>query len=159
MRPEEYIKKMTELSEKKYALLKEMLVLTRSQTAAIAEENISNLERLIQNKQERINRIDKLDDEFRFCFMQLKKTLKVDKLDEVKEMKIAGAKELQDIVRQITEIIMEISEIEKKNNDAVRKLMAATAAEIKKINQGKTANNAYKRSQGMTPSYFIDKKR
>ncbi|HHW01027.1 MAG TPA: flagellar protein FlgN [Clostridiaceae bacterium] len=160
MQPEEYIKRMTELSQKKYALLKEMLLFTKSQTAAIADENMKNLERLIQNKQERIEGIDKLDDEFKSCFMQLKQALNVDKLDEIKDMKISGVKELQDVIGQITEILKEISEIEKKNSDEIKKKMAATAVEIKKINQSKTINSAYKSSpQSMVPSYFIDKKR
>ncbi|NMA65585.1 MAG: flagellar protein FlgN [Clostridiaceae bacterium] len=159
MQQEEYIKRMTELSQKKYVLLKEMLVLTKSQTSAIANENMNDLERLIQSKQERIERIDKLDDEFKTCYLKLKELLKVNKLDEIKEMKIAGVKELQDTVGQIAEIIKEISEIENKNKDEIKKIMALTAVEIKKINQGKTANSAYKPSQSMAPSYFIDKKR
>lgn len=158
MQPEEYIKRMTELSQKKYMLLKEMLIFTRGQTSAIANENINDLERLIQNKQERIDQIDKLDNDFNDCFLRLKQVLKVDKLDEVKEMNIDGVKELQNVIGQIMEIAKKISEIEKQNSDELKKLMAATAVEIKKLNQGKTINNAYKFNQSMAPSYFIDKK-
>jgi len=150
---------MTELSQKKYALLKEMLMFTKGQTSAIADGNINNLQRLIENKQERIEQIDKLDDEFKTCFQRLKLVLKIDKLDELRETEIGGVKELQNVVGLITELIKEISEIEKKNSDELKKLMAATAVEIKKLNQGKTINNAYKRNQTMAPSYFIDKKR
>jgi len=158
MQPEEYIKRMTELSQKKYALLQEMLIFTRGQTSAIANENINDLGRLIQNKQERIDQIDKLDNDFNDCFLRLKQVLKVDKLDEVKEMNIDGVKELQNVIAQIMEIAKKISEIEKQNSDELKKLMAATAVEIKKLNQGKAVNNAYKRNQSMAPSYFIDKK-
>lgn len=159
MLPEEYIKKMTELSLRKFALLKEMLVLTKGQANAISHQDIDSLQRLTGDKQGRIDSINKLDDEFQACFLKLKQVLKVDKLREIKDGKIAGAKELQSAIGQVMSLVKEISDIEKRNNADVKKMMDATALEIKKINQGKVANNAYKSGIGKAPSYFIDSKK
>lgn len=159
MLPEEYIKRMIDISVKKHTLLKEMLMFTKGQANAISNEDIDNLERLTGEKQVRIDTIDKLDDEFQVYFLRLKRVLKVEKLNEIKAGKIAGTSELQDVAGRVMDLIREISDIEKKNNADARKMMDATALEIKKINQGKKANNAYMSGPGKAPSYFIDSKK
>ena len=157
--PERYVERLLELSNKKYLLLKEMLLLTQNQSETINEDGVDALVRLIDEKQQYINGIDKLDEEFNFYFKRLKQVLKVESLDELRMSGIKGTKELQQVVGKILEIINDISTLDTRNNSEAKKLLGNFENEIKKINQGKKVNTAYTYGFKHSPSYYIDKKK
>ncbi|MCX7920754.1 MAG: flagellar protein FlgN [Clostridia bacterium] len=158
--PEMYMDRLTEISNKKYDLLKEMLLLTKEQALVITEDSLEKLQAFIVQKQEIIERINKLDEEFDVYFQRLKQELKVKNLDEMQAHNIKGTAELKSIVSDIMRLIGEISEIENQNNCKAKELLDSLGNEIKKINHAKVANSAYKGGTGFpTPSYFIDRKK
>lgn len=160
MEPDKYVERLRELSGKKHVLLKDMLELTRAQSLTINEDGIENLQKLINDKQAIISKINMIDEEFEVYFTRLKQQLKVKNLDEVKEPGIAGIKELKQTIGQIMSTMQEIGRIEKENNDKVKKLMDAFTEEIKKLNLGKKINTAYNPGTLMKPpSYFVDQKK
>ncbi|RCX14786.1 FlgN protein [Anaerobacterium chartisolvens] len=160
MTPEKYVDRLLELSSQKYKLLEEILLLTRQQAATIREDELKRLEDFIASKQEKIDSIDKIDEEFNVYFQRLKHQLKIKSLDQLKDHEIGGIRDLQAIVGKVMSIIAEISKLEKANGAQAQKLLSSLGDEIKKINQGKKMNSAYNPNPVFQPpSYFIDKKK
>lgn len=157
--PEKYVQRLNEILGKKLIFLKDILSLTRDQETSIGEENIDGLEKLIDAKQEKIDAIDKLDEEFSVYFQRLKTVLKVDSLSELNASGIAGAKELKLTVSEVVEVISAIEVLEKKNNVSAKKLLDSIGGEVRKLNQGIKFNRAYIPAPMQTTSYFIDKKK
>lgn len=160
MTPEEYIQRLTENSEKKLKLLKELLLLTQNQTNAIQNENVENLNKLIDAKQSRLDEIDKIDEEFNVYFLRLKQFLKIKTLDEIKDQSIKGVKELQMVVSNVINIIKEISDLDGQNQTKANDVLKNWKNEIQLMNLGKKTDRAYNPPPvGQPPSYFIDKKK
>lgn len=158
------IERLNELLFKKKVLLLDILALTRAQTEAIAEDSLDSLNNLINSKQLKIDEVNKLDEEFGAHYSRLKSTMGISSLDQLDNAKLEsgaseGAKQLKDLTAGILNVIRSISEVEKENSQKSNKLLAQFGSEIKKINLGKKANNAYKSGSISAPSYFLDKKK
>lgn len=157
--PEKYMQRLLEVSQKKYNLLKDMLDITRLQEETINEDSLEELDKNIGQKQEKIDQINKIDEEFDVYFQRLKKELKVTNLDELKDCSIKGAKELKECIAKITGLIGQICELEKLNNNKAKDLLDSIGNKIKNINQGKKVSSAYTPGPVQIPSYYIDKKK
>ncbi len=164
MLPEQYIEILNGLLSKKKAILLDILTLTGAQSDAITEDGMDRLDRLIKEKQLKIDEIDKLDEEFEANCKKLKASLGISSLDQLDAERlggdaIKGAKRLKSQTTEILDVIRNISEMEKVNGLKSKRLLDHFGSEIKKINQGKKANNAYKSGPYNVPSYFVDKKK
>jgi hypothetical protein len=147
--PEKYIERLNELLLKKRALLLDILSLTQAQTEAIAEDSLNSLDDLINSKGLKIDAVNKLDEEFGIYCLKLKSALGISKLDQLDATVLGGnasegAKQLKGLTAGILDLIRSISEVEKGNSQKSNKLLEQFGNEIKKINQGRKANNAYK---------------
>lgn len=158
--PELCIQRVIEASNKKYSCLQELILLTRAQTEAISEEGMEGLEKLIGEKQVKIDEIDKVDRDFGVYVDLLKQTLGVSKLDEIKNPGLKGLKELKQITGQIMELLNEINALERQNNEKAKSLLDDLGAKIRQIREGKKLNNLYNTGAGIIPpAYFVDKKK
>ena len=160
--PVEYIERLNELLEKKKALLADILGITRAQTEAVTEDGMAGLSDLIKNKQLKIDEINKLDEEFGIYYQRLKSTLEISRMDQIDAEKLDGAaqaRRLKELTAEILDVIRDIAVIERENSRKSKKLLEKFGNEIKKINQGKRANNAYKPGAFGVPSYFVEKKK
>jgi len=159
MTPEKYIARLTEILQKKLLILQDILMLTEAQTGTINEDGIEDLRKLIDEKQVKIDSVNKLDEEFAVYFQRLKSSLKITRLDELDASGIKGAGRLKEATAEILCMIGRISEVEKQNNIKSKELLDRLGGEVKKINLGKRANSAYAHGPINIPSYFIDKKK
>ena len=159
MAPEEYIKRLIEISGEKLERFGRLHKLTQSQSGAIEAEDLGLLEGLVAEKQVEINEINKLDEEFDVYFRRLKGVLGGESLDRVTNADIKSAKELKRIVAAIMDSAREIEALEKQNSEDARRLLDKFGGEIKRINQGIKASSAYIPEPAKPPSYFIDKKK
>lgn len=159
MNPEEYISRLTEVSNKKLVLLKDLLSLTQAQSGTINENQILELQELVDKKKAGIEKIDKLDEEFRVYFQRLKQTLQVKSLDEIDGKKISGVKELQEVIGNIMKLLKGITVIDSENSEKANDLLNSLSGEMKKISQTKKLGSAYTMPVSAPPSYFIDKKK
>lgn len=160
--PVEYIERLNELLEKKKALLADILGITRAQADTVTEDGMAGLSDLIKNKQLKIDEINKLDEEFGIYYQRLKSALGISRLDQIDAEKLDGAaqaRRLKELTAEILDVIRDIAVIERENSRKSKKLLEKFGNEIKKINQGKKANNAYKPGAFGVPSYFVDKKK
>jgi len=157
--PEKYIERLIDILKKKHVLLRSILSLTQAQSSQINEDSIEELQKLIDEKQHVIDDINKLDEEFSVYFVRLKTTLKINSLDELNAAEVEGTRHLKEITAGIINLITEISEIEKTNDDKSKEVLGKLGGEIKKINQGLKVNSTYSPRPANTASYFIDKKK
>jgi hypothetical protein len=154
------IGKMTELLAGKKSLLAEMLELTREQTDAIEERSLDRLQKLIEEKQKKIDEIDRLDAEFTTHLEKLKTAAGVKNLGELDASRFPGAGELKRATDGVISLVEEISSVEKVNAAKSMELFEELGAQVKKINQAKKLSNAYNKPDAAgAPSYFIDKKK
>ena len=162
MTPEEYVKKLIQLSLNKLELLGQVLEETRRQSTVITEDSIEALQKSIDAKQELIDRIDKSDEAFSVYFERLKSIKKVNSLDQLNVHDIDGLSELRQIIEKIVNTLREIENVEQYNNKQAHNVLDKLATEIKKINNGKVATSAYRASKynavAATTTYFDTKK-
>lgn len=154
-----HIDRMLEISRKKYILLQDMLALTKNQAGAINEDGLEDLQKLIDEKQKCIEKIDRLDEEFNVYFRRFKSVMGVSRLSELDASGVKGARELQDVTGEILNLIREIGELEKLNNIKAENLFNHFGNEIKKINLGKKMNSVYVPKQQNPPAIYFDKKK
>lgn len=164
MTPGKYMELLNNLLSEKKAVLLDILALTEAQSDAITEDGMDRLDGLNKGKQLKIDEIDKLDEEFEANCEKLKASLGISRLDQLDTAKlgddaIKDAKQLKSQTAEILDVIRNISEMEKDNSLKSKRLLDHFGSEIKKINQGKKANNAYKPEPYNVPSYFLDKKK
>jgi len=156
---DDYIKELIRILNKKMNLLEQIFDLTNSQSPAIDDEDIGRLESLVAEKQDRIDAINKLDEEFDAYFTRLKSLLNIKRMDELKTDEIPGAAELKQVVGKAAAIARKISEVEAKNNEKAKALLNKLGEEIKGINRMKKANQAYASGPSKPQAHFIDKKK
>ena len=154
-----YFERMTEILIKKRALMNELLELTRDQSGLIQSDTLDALRRLIEEKQSRIDNIDRLDEEFGVYMERLKMTAGVKSLDELDVKAFPAAAALKIVTGEILGLIKEISGLEKQNSEKSKELLSNIGAEIQKLNRGKIINKAYAPGPINAPSYFLDKKK
>jgi hypothetical protein len=159
MSADTYFERLNEILEKKKVLLQDMFSLTEAQTPAITSDSLDVLQRLIEEKQQKIDAIDKLDEEFGVYFERLKTTLKVKKLEDIDASVFPAAGRLKEVTAEILGLVGRISGIEKHNSENSKKLLDTIGSKIKQLNQGKKINNAYRATPQSTASYFLDKKK
>lgn len=156
---EKCIISMNEVLSKKSSFLQELFDLTQNQSVAINDGNVAELNRLVDCKQEKIDSINKLDEEFKAYFERLKSILGVASLELLDAGRVPGAGELRSKVAEIIVLVKKISDIEVANSQAAKKLLSSLGSQVKKLNQGMKLSNAYTPAKLDRGSYFIDKKK
>ncbi len=158
--PEQYIQKLIEISDKKLNIVKEILNLTRMQSAIINENGADKLNRLIELKQQQIDQISELDEAFDVYYGRLKSVLGVQSIEEISMVKFDRAAELKQIITDISNATKQIQVFEIENKNQVQAVLDNLASEIRKVKQHKMVNNGYNVAAKLDkPSYFIDKKK
>lgn len=155
---ENNLNNLYELSQKKLALMNEILQITKEQESCIKAEDFDALGKTINDKQLRIDKIDEIDKEFNDIFKDIKDKYKVGSIDQLKDYDKFRVKKLQDCISEIMNTVKETMDIEKRNNDRVKMLKDKIAMNIKKVNQGKLINTAYRNAKNIQAPSFYDNK-
>ena len=74
---EKHFEKLVEVSREKQIKLEELLFLTNAQSKAIEEEGIENIEKLLNDKQKKIEEINKNDEEFYVYYEKIKEMIRI----------------------------------------------------------------------------------
>lgn len=159
MQTQELVNQMIALSGKKLEMLKQLKQFSEKQNEAFKMQQLDDVEKILNKKDEIINYIKKLDDAFLKISDALKKLLGIDSLTRLQDTGIEGGKELQELIDKITKLVEDIIDIEKQGYERAVNLQNDFNKEIKNLNAGKKITNAYYAKPLDTPSYFIDKKK
>lgn len=157
---EEYVENLNRCLIYKKSLLLEILQITREQTSSIDQNDYDKLGCLVGNKQEKIDEVNKLDEEFENYFKDLKLLLGIQSFENRGLFNITGMRELKNMVGEINTVLKDIQELELENNKKIKIAYNEVKDQIKNINSNKNLTNAYL-TTGATESvsYFIDKKK
>jgi hypothetical protein len=112
--PEKYVDRMLEVTNNKYRLLDEILIMTKEQALHMNEEGIGALEKIMADKQLKIDEINKLDDQFNVYFQRMKIELKVKSLDEIQSLPVGGALELKESVKNVMGLLKEYPKLKRR---------------------------------------------
>ena len=126
----------------------------------ILNEDLEYIFKSLNDKQKKIEEINKKDEDFDACYKKIKQKYGIENLEDLNTLNMKEARKLQEVVDEIRKILREIYELEKKNGEKVKEILSNLSGEIKKINQGKKVSNVYGSDfESSASSYFIDQKK
>lgn len=151
------IDELISLSREKNQLINEMYNFTKGQKEEIKKEDMDNLNKILDNKDNLIKEINKLDRTFLTIFSQIKKDENIENIDELDVQLYPNLKELKDIVTEISSTLVAISLLDEENNNNIKKKIEETKMELRKVKDGQRAYKGY--NVPMTGSILIDEKK
>lgn len=146
------------ITEKKKAF-ESLMELTLVQKKDIEENNAENIEKLVRQKQQIIDRVDEMDIAFSEGFALLKKQLKINDLEKADLSGYPMLKELKLKVADIMSYAKEIMAIEEENRGKLSSMLSDMKKDIKQINVGKRSIKAYENKPTYNDGIYIDKKK
>lgn len=156
------LRDLAKLTDNKIEHLKDILDITYKQKEAVYQQNIDILTKYVKEKQQHIDAIDKLDEEFQSIYDGIRDELKSDKFEQEMAMSAEETglyREFKQKVQEVQNIVKVICGVEKENNENVNRIMEELKGKIRSINAAKRGYKAYKSVPAMTDGVFIDKKR
>lgn len=153
----EQIDELISISEEKNRLLFEMQEITKRQKEKIKEEDMEKLNEILDEKDNIIKEINKLDISFLSIFSRIKKDENIQDIDQLDIKKYPNLKELKKIVKEVSSTLIAISLIDEENNKSMKKKLEETKMEIRKIKDGKKAYKGYNTT--IIGSILIDEKK
>ena len=144
---------MLALANEKYLQMMELLQLTKEQTAALAAEDVDQLGRNVESKQNIIDRVNFLDAKYQ--------ELKAQQLSEENASRIENLKD-DSFVRQITDLDVKINRvgkemmvIDQKNLERGKLLLEKIGATLLHVRKAPGVSQAYR--SGMSAAIFINR--
>lgn len=145
---------------KKLELIKKLLDLTKKQNKILNEEtiDIDSFDRLVSEKEVKINEVLEIDRGFQTVFNKISNIIK-----ESPQQYRQQILEMQNFIRVITDIGVEIENLEQKNKEKFNKFLASKRSDIKDFKvSNKTAVSYYKNMSNQHrewQSYFVDSRK
>lgn len=150
---------LIESLKKKKTALEQIYKFTKSQEDVLSKENFEEeaFEALIEKKQEYIDIINKLDEGFEITFERVK-----EELQKQREMFRNEIAELQQLIRQVTDVSTQIQVLEQRNKIAFEKTMYQKREKIKVARRSSQSVSKYYQNVAnahVGESVFLDKKK
>ena len=155
-----YISAMKESLKKKHGIMAQLLAYTKEQDQLLRQErmDMEQFERILGAKDELLQQITTLDNGFTSIFQKISAGLEMDKQRYVKDIV-----EMQGMIREITDIGVQIEGQERKNKTRFEQYLVKERQEIKKSRQSsRTAVSYYQNMPDQHhawQTYFMDQKK
>lgn len=159
MTNDQYIEILTDSLRKKITVLKKIEEANKKQRLILQSEDATpdDLEDSLEEKDHLIDELNSLDNGFEETFKHVSEELQTNK-----EKHKAEIKTMQDLIREITDLSVELQREEKENKDLADKRFANVREKARRVRASKAAVNKYYRSTGRvdydTPQFFDNKK-
>ncbi len=153
------INDLNQIIEQKLQLFTEIYNITLDQQKDIEDNEADNLEVLVQQKQQVIDKIDKLDEGFLIGYNKLKEEHRLDSLDLIDIDKHPEMKNIKNHIKSIIGMAHKIMELENSNREKLDKTFQNVKNELKQINTGKRSLKAYESKPVYNDGIYIDKKK
>lgn len=151
------INEMIEVSLKKEKLLNEFYSLTRSQMEFLKLEDFEKLEKLLVDKSNLMERINKLDGKFLDKFEKIKQLENIDSIEEIDSNKYKNLKQLKDIITKLSQRLKEIYELDNENTKLISKNLDGVKFELRNVKNSQIAYKGYNIEQ--SGSMMIDERK
>ncbi len=158
MGKDELIAYLIKLSDGKLFLIKQLLTLTQQQSEGLESEEVEKLNKVINQKQNIIDRIDVLDKEFVDKYDILKRVFSIDKLENLQSDDKNSIRLLQDKIKEIENLTEKIQKIDKMNIERLKQNMESVKQQLKKVKYGKRISKGYGNKSIDGISIFVDKR-
>ena len=155
-----YISILRSSLQKKFTLIKELLELTKEQNVLLSEKemDVEAFDDIVDKKEVRINEVLEIDKGFQSLFDKMGAAIK-ERPQEYRPQIL----ELQNLIRTIVDMGVEIESLEQKNKAKFNKFLVEKREDIKNFKvSNKTAVSYYKNMSNQHrewQSYFFDKKK
>lgn len=159
MEPKEYVMKLKDISQRKLTLLNEILLFARSQNEVIKGKRFEEMDLLIKEKQQRIDAVDKLDEQFAEYSSRLKEMLSVKSLEELPRFGFPGTKELKEVIENIFQKLNDIKVTDDENISLVKEEMTDIRKRLNSTSNNKRIQGAYNSSVNSITSHYFDEKK
>ena len=154
-----YVNIMIQSLHKKVKVLEEIKSLNQLQKALLEDEksSVDEFDKTVEDKSACIKQLEQLDDGFDTLFAKVKETLNSDKdayADRIRTM--------QDLIRQITDLSMELQAQESRNKDLMTRKFVSVRERAKVVRTNtKVANQYYKNMMNLhyVDPQFMDNKK
>lgn len=153
------ISDLNQIIEKKLELFHEMYKITLAQQKDIEENEADNIEVLVAQKQQVIDKIDKLDESFLTGFSKLKKEFQLDSIDLIDTSKYPEMMNIKNHIKSIMGMAHKMMELENSNREKLDNMFQNVKKELRQINTGKRSLKAYEPKPVYNDGVFIDKKK
>ncbi|HHU64070.1 MAG TPA: flagellar protein FlgN [Clostridiales bacterium] len=135
----------------------EILGITKKQTEALSQQSTDKLMEYIQEKQQHIDAINRLDEKFNSLYDNIRQRL--DGAAAGKDSK--GTSDyncLVEVISDIRDLMKQIYAIEQKNNEMIASKVEGLKQKIQDVNLQKKSRVAYNQEMETTGGVFIDNK-
>lgn len=155
-----YISVLHSSLRKKLELIKELLELTKEQNRILSKEEVDadSFERMVSEKEVKINEVLNIDKGFQSLFDRISSIVK-ENPGQYRQQIL----EMQNYIRTITDIGVEIENLEYKNKEKFKRFVSAKRNSIKDFKvSNKTAVSYYKNMSNQHrewQSYFVDSRK
>ena len=154
-----YVNIMIQSLHKKVKVLEEIKSINLLQKALLEDErsNVEEFDKSVEDKSDCIKQLEQLDDGFDLLFKKVKEAMNADKdtyADRIRTM--------QDLIRQITDLSMEIQAQESRNKDLMTRKFVSVKERAKVVRTNtKVANQYYKNMMNLhyVDPQFMDNKK
>jgi Asp-tRNA(Asn)/Glu-tRNA(Gln) amidotransferase C subunit len=155
----QHLNNLNQIIEQKLELFKEIYNITIAQQKDIADNEANNIESLVQQKQQVIDKVDKLDQAFLAQYNRLKEELQLDSLDLIDTDKHPEMKNVKEHIKSIMGMAHKIMELENSNREKLDSIFQGVKNELRQIKAGKRSVTAYESKPTYNDGIFIDKKK
>lgn len=155
-----YISVLHSSLRKKLELIKELLELTKEQNKILSKEEVDadSFERIVSEKEVKINEVLNIDKGFQSLFDRISSVVKRNPGPYRQQIL-----EMQNYIRTITDIGVEIENLEYKNKEKFKNFLSSKRNSIKEFKvSNKTAVSYYKNMSNQHrewQSYFVDSRK
>ncbi|NLW23549.1 MAG: flagellar protein FlgN [Tissierellia bacterium] len=153
----EKIDQLISLTKEKIKLLERFQSLTKEQKLEIEKEDVDSIDLILDKKDAIMKEIDKLDVRFMDIFSQIKKDESVENIYDLDREKYPNLVELKKAVKDVSSLLMAISLLDEENTKMMKKKLADTKMELKRVKEGMKAYKGY--NVPFDGSILIDEKK
>ena len=155
----EILNNLLKLITAKALLFQQIMNLTKCQNDDIMSNDADNIEKLVEEKQGVIDRINELDKAFSVQLGLLKKELNITALDEISITEYPVLGQIKGKIVDLQNMARKIMELEKQNNDKLNEIYGRVKAELKQLSVGKKSVKAYEAPAVQSDGVYIDRKK
>jgi len=159
MQEQQLMNQMIALSEKKLEMLNNLKQLSEKQNHAFQNKELDEIEKILNQKDEIIEYVQKLDNAFLSVSDSLKEQLGIQDLEALSGTRLEGRLELKELVAKITDTVEAVIQLEEDSFNRAAEMKDEFGDKIKGVNTGKKITSAYTIKPTSAPSYFFDKKK
>jgi len=155
----EELKRLLEIAEAKKQHMQQILELTRKQSEVLSAQQVDKLLAYIQDKQEHIDAIKALDEEFSDIFEEIKEKVRSGSFKDDNPEGYDLYVMLRASISEIKDMVEAVCALETQNQNRVREVIQDVKARISNINRGKRGYSAYKQQMPQADGVFIDQRK